>query len=86
MSLKEDVLKASEPHLRMDQIVESLSEEDRQDLEELLDDERIKASVIAQVLRERDFSISDRTIQRHRQKRKEELDRIKRREELHGQA
>jgi repressor of nif and glnA expression len=66
MSLKDEVLRASVRKLSMEHILESLDEEDRDDLVELLSGEAVDASTIALVLRKRGFDISDRTVQRYR--------------------
>lgn len=73
MSLKDEVLQASNRRLSLERILSELDDEDRADLEELLADEDVEATAIAVVLRRRDFNISDRTIQRYRQRLREEL-------------
>lgn len=74
MSLKDEVLGVSQRKLTVDRIIDTLEEDDRKDLLELLADNSIEGSAIALVLRRRNFDISDRTIQRYRKHMEENLD------------
>lgn len=66
-SFFEDALKKSEGKTpcKVRDIVEQFDEQDREEFEQAMNDDRIKASHIAGVLQERKFRISERTVQRH---------------------
>lgn len=74
MSLKDEILKESRQTNVIEQILSELEEEDRSDLMELLNMRDVESTAIARGLRRRGFSVSERTVQRYRQK-LEELNR-----------
>ena len=73
MSLKDEILDASRQKPSIQRILDSLNKEDKNDLEEILADPEVESTAIARVLRRRGLEISERTIQRHRQRYQEEL-------------
>ena len=73
MSLKDEVLEISNNKRTLEQIMDSLDQTEQEELEELLVDKKITATAIARVLRKRNFDIHERTIQRERNRRLEEL-------------
>jgi len=74
MSLRDEVIQATNNKATVEKVMAELDPEDAEDLAELLVDVDVEASAIARVLRKRGFEISDRSVQRYRATRREALD------------